>query len=178
MKMIVTVFRIIIILFVVGLTGCENGDGGSNNNDFRFTDMGDGTIRDNNTGLIWLKNADCFGRINWFNAMDEAVVLTDGECGLSDGSAAGDWRLPTKNEWEAFYSKVYDTPALVNTAGDGHWSEGDGFTGVQSNYYWSSTERSAFIAWYVNMIYGYMDTGDMHLPSKSYKLYVWPVRSE
>ncbi len=27
----------------------------------RFTDNGDGTVTDNQTGLIWLKNANCFG---------------------------------------------------------------------------------------------------------------------
>ena len=29
--------------------------------DPRFTDNGDGTVTDNLTGLIWLKNANCFG---------------------------------------------------------------------------------------------------------------------
>ena len=31
----------------------------------RFTDNGDGTVRDNLIGLIWLKNANCFGVRNW-----------------------------------------------------------------------------------------------------------------
>ena len=31
----------------------------------RFTDNGDGTVTDNLTGLIWLKNADCFGSRTW-----------------------------------------------------------------------------------------------------------------
>ena len=69
----------------------------------RFTDMGDGTIRDNDTGLIWLKNANCLGSMDWYNAMDQAASLADGQCGLEDGSAAGDWGLPTKAEWEAFW---------------------------------------------------------------------------
>jgi len=30
-----------------------------------FTDNGDGTVADNRTGLIWLKNANCFRCINW-----------------------------------------------------------------------------------------------------------------
>jgi hypothetical protein len=30
--------------------------------DPRFTDNGNGTITDNLTGLIWLKDADCFGQ--------------------------------------------------------------------------------------------------------------------
>ena len=31
----------------------------------RFTDNGDGTVADNQTGLIWLKNANCFGQRAW-----------------------------------------------------------------------------------------------------------------
>ena len=30
---------------------------------------GDGTVLDNLTGLIWLKNADCFGVQTWTNAL-------------------------------------------------------------------------------------------------------------
>ncbi|MBC2694769.1 MAG: DUF1566 domain-containing protein [Desulfobacteraceae bacterium] len=138
----------------------------------RFTDMGDGTIRDNDTGLLWLKNANCFSRLNWYEAMDAAALLADGQCGLTDGSTAGDWRLPTKAEWEAFYSTVYDNPALVKTIGDAQWSEGDAFTGVQSNVYWSSTEFDSIYAWYASMYYGYMSYAN-----KGYSYYVWPVRS-
>ena len=31
----------------------------------RFTDNANGTVTDNLTGLIWLKNANCFGRPVW-----------------------------------------------------------------------------------------------------------------
>ncbi len=69
----------------------------------RFTDMGDGTIRDNASGLIWLTDASCsslegtdgVGRANWNDANSAAAALTDGTCGLTDLSVAGDWRLPT-----------------------------------------------------------------------------------
>ena len=139
----------------------------------RFTDMGNGTIRDNNTGLIWLKDANCFGSMNWDDAMAEAALLADGQCDLTDGSAAGVWRLPTKAEWEAFYSIVYDNPALVNTVGDAQWSEGDAFTAVQSYNYWSSTEYDSYGAWVA-----YMGYGDMNGYGKGYSGYVWPVRSD
>jgi len=139
----------------------------------RFTDMGDGTIRDNNTGLIWLKNASCFGTKNWDDAMGAAASLYDGadnDCGLSDGSGR-DWRLPTKAEWEAFYSTVYDNPALVNTMGDAQWSEdGDAFTGVQSGFYWSSTEYDAS-AWGA-----YMYSGNIYSYTKGNHFYIWLVR--
>jgi hypothetical protein len=148
----------------------------------RFTDMNNGTIRDNDTGLIWLKDASCNelpgtdsnGRAHWETAKSAAAALAYGTCGLTDGSAPGDWRLPTKEDWEAFMSAVYDGPALVNTVGDAKWTtDGDAFTGVQSGYYWSSTEYSSTLAWSALMYNGYM--------SVSYKdyyyVYVWPVRS-
>ena len=145
----------------------------------RFTDMSDGTIRDNDTGLIWLKNANCiqlahtdvYGMADWEDAKLAAAELADGTCELTDGSAAGDWRLPTKAEWEAFMSAEYD-PALVNTIGYAKWSQGDAFTRVQSNPYWSSTEYDSNYAWLAYMSYGYM-----HSRAKGNSYYVWPVRS-
>ena len=156
----------------------------------RFTDLGNGTVRDNDTGLIWLKDASCSdlpgtdssGTANWWDAQAAAAALANGTCGLRDGSAAGDWRQPTKAEWEAFYSLNYIEPALVNTVGAAQWSEGDAFTGVQSYYsgvqsyyYWSSTGYAGdpFFAWYVGMGPGYVDVNN-----KDHGLYVWPVRSD
>jgi hypothetical protein len=139
----------------------------------RFTDNGNGTVTDNLTGLIWLKNANCFGTKNWDDAMDKAAALHTGECGLTDGSSNGDWRLPTKEEWEAFIDTNYFNPALSNAAGTGKWSEGDAFNNVQCNYYWSSTPYESYTdnAWFVNIVHGYV-----YDPSKSYNFYVWPVR--
>ncbi len=60
----------------------------------RFTDNGNGTVTDNLTGLIWLKDADCLGTETWSNALSKSNGLATGTCGLTDGSSAGDWRLP------------------------------------------------------------------------------------
>lgn len=147
---------------------------------YRYTDMGDGTIRDNTTGLIWLKNASCRDlpgtdaacRTTWENAKSAAAALADGMCGLRDGSKSGDWRLPTKEEWEAVISQDYDYPSLVNTAGDAQWSEGDAFTGVQSYYYWSSTEYTGSLAWQAFLPYGVMLYNNKELHRC-----VWPIRS-
>lgn len=149
----------------------------------RFTDMGDGTVRDNNTNLIWLKNANTFGRMIWDDAMIVAANLSSGENGLTDGSVNGDWRLPTKKEWKAFVDINYTDPALSNAAGDGHWTEGDAFcyttrhrvhtpTGVQSDFYWSSTEWATYWSYGV-----YMSNGSVHYDGKGNGGYVWPVRS-
>ena len=64
----------------------------------RFTDNSDGTVTDNLTGLIWLKNASCFGFRAWETALSDANTLNSGECGLSDGTVEGEWRLPNMKE--------------------------------------------------------------------------------
>ena len=64
----------------------------------RFTDNGNGTVTDNLTGLIWLKNANADGVKTWANALSYCNSLASGLAGLSDGSVAGDWRLPNVKE--------------------------------------------------------------------------------
>jgi hypothetical protein len=64
----------------------------------RFVDNGDGTVTDNSTGLVWMKNANAFGICWWDGATEVAQALQDGQYGLTDGSQAGDWRVPTIQE--------------------------------------------------------------------------------
>ncbi len=66
----------------------------------RYVDCGNGMVMDTVTNLLWLKNANCYRALNYAAANGAAAGLADGACGLTDGSAAGDWRLPTKAEWE------------------------------------------------------------------------------
>ena len=74
---------------------------------YRYTDNGNGTVTDNRSELIWLKNANCFEQQNWEPAMQNAANLANEQCGLSDGSTSGMWRLPTKDEWEAMVDSKY-----------------------------------------------------------------------
>ena len=110
----------------------------------RFTDNGDGTITDNLTGLIWLKNANCFGTRTWDQALSDCNGLSNGSCGLTDGSVDGDWRLPNVNE----LISLVDRGRLIPPLPFGH-----PFTNVRSDPYWSSTTAadSSFYAWYVDM---------------------------
>ncbi|OAD21251.1 protein containing DUF1566, partial [Candidatus Thiomargarita nelsonii] len=139
----------------------------------RYTDNGDGTVTDKKTGLIWLKKANAFGSQDWKTAMQCAANLAHGQCGLSDGSKAGDWRLPTKDEWEAMMDERYNKPALSNAAGTEPWKEGDVFLGVQSSWYWSSTsyKDNTSLAWTM-----YIDNGRMYSYGKTFTYYVWTVR--
>ena len=140
----------------------------------RFTDNGDGTITDSLTGLIWLKNANCFGTRTWNNAISDCNGLGNGSCGLTDGSNTGDWRLPNKRELLSLVHDGYYDPSLPNTAGTGQWTEGDPFINVQSLYYWTSTTfpSSADMAWHVRMYFGSLAGDDKSLNDP----YVWPVR--
>jgi len=143
--------------------------------DPRFTDNKDGTVTDNLTGLIWLKNANCFGPKNWYDALGECNGLADGDCGLTDGSVAGDWRLPNVRELQSLIHYGLNYPALSNTDGTGQWLEGDPFTAVEyfSATYWSSTTSSYLpsFVWFMEIGNGYVGTR-----GKTDSTYVWPVR--
>ena len=131
----------------------------------RFTDNGNGTITDNLTGLIWLKNANCFSAITWVQALSSCNGLANGSCGLTDGSSAGDWRLPN-------YRELFSLVDIANY--DPPLPTGHSFTNVQTSDYWTSSTGVFFdanSAFQVNMRYGYT--------SYSAKIggnFVWPVR--
>ena len=75
----------------------------------RFSDNGDGTFIDNLTGLVWLTDGFClkvYGGttiVTFQNALDAVANLADGQCGLSDGSVKGSWRIPNVNEASSLY---------------------------------------------------------------------------
>jgi hypothetical protein len=145
----------------------------------RFTDNDDGTVTDNDSGLIWLKKTDCFEPQIWEEAMKSASNLADKEdgaedCGLSDESTAGDWRLPTVHELQNLISYDYSYPALSNAKGDEQWKEGDAFSGVQTGNYWSST---AYVGGTGNAWFVYLGNGGVGYDDKANTAYVWPVRS-
>jgi hypothetical protein len=132
--------------------------------DPRFTDNGDGTVTDNLTGLIWLKNAGCFGPRNWNEALSDSNGLEDGECGLTDGSITGNWRLPNRFELQSLLdSKNFDPAIPIEHP----------FNNVTNINYWSSTTYAGIAdeAWSVFMFNGIVSFVD-----KTNLGYAWPVR--
>ncbi|MCX5905309.1 MAG: DUF1566 domain-containing protein [Proteobacteria bacterium] len=143
----------------------------------RFVDNNNGTITDKRTGLVWLKNANPCGEYqNWNNAVAYCNSLASGQAGLTDGSTAGQWRLPSKEELEGIGT---DPPAT--------WESGSppipwtmpGFiqsipTNVQSADYWSGTSvaTNSANAWCVTMHGVYVGTSS----KANDHAYVWPVR--
>ncbi|BDV42296.1 hypothetical protein GURASL_12190 [Geotalea uraniireducens] len=82
----------------------------------RFVDMEDGTVLDRWTYVRWLKDTNCFyNKVNWYDAMLLTVKLASGQCGLTDGSVAGDWRLPSGNELSFMSSESVSEAELYAT---------------------------------------------------------------
>ncbi|GAK55385.1 hypothetical protein U27_02218 [Candidatus Vecturithrix granuli] len=129
-----------------------------------FTDNGDGTVTDNLTGLIWLKDAGCLGFVDWATALTKANGLKDGTCGLSDGSATGDWRLLNINELRSLFDPGLSAP---------HLPAGHPFTDIQFSYYWSSTSYAPALggAWVVGL-----NNSHAGFNGKLYAEYAWAVR--
>ena len=123
-----------------------------------------GTVTDNLTGLIWLQNANCFGTRNWTNALSDVMNVDTGECGLTDGSAEGNWRLPQIQELQSIIDYGRNYPALPAN---------HPFLNVQLSNYWSSTTftHDPGAAWFVSL-----PTGGVNGAYKNGEIYVWPVR--
>ncbi len=142
----------------------------------RFSDNGDGTLTDNLTGLVWLKNANCFGTQTWENALASVNALADGQCDLDDNSQAGEWRLPNINELESIVhgGENEETCGLYACASLAVWLEAQGFTDVKQNY-WSST--TYVYPTLTNLAY-FLDTtdSDVDASNKSNFRSVWAVR--
>jgi hypothetical protein len=116
----------------------------------RFDDNGDGTVTDNLTGLTWLKDAGCLGEQTWADAIAVANALADGNvaCGLRDGSIAGDWRLPNRNELLSLIDLGTFNPSLPAS---------HPFVNVLAPNYWSSTTLAnlPLAAWVVSFNDGF-----------------------
>jgi hypothetical protein len=128
----------------------------------RFIDNDDGTVTDPLTNLIWLQDANCVGAQNWDRAAALAGIISNDLCGLSDGSAEGDWRLPSKEELQGVGTNSPDTTWTMPSAP---------FTNVASYWYWSNEVFATDYVWATLMIDG--STG-ISLPNGL--LNVWPVR--
>ena len=128
----------------------------------RFTDMGDGTIYDGVTGLMWIKNMNLVGapiapggvqtKLNWEDTLDACEALIY--------AGHSDWRCPNINEIQSLF--------FINLTGQ--QIDLDFFNHVYADYYWSSTTYEALTtaAWITEFIFGktyaaYKDTSTMYV---------------
>jgi hypothetical protein len=143
----------------------------------RYFDCGNGTVTDSATGLIWLKDPNCIPSATWDDAKKAVAGLKEGECMLKDGSAPGDWRLPTSKEWEATMAPAKSMscsyPTLTDDAGTGCIKGGkSSFAGLESDYYWSSVRVEGGERVYV----GDLDHGNILNVDPPNPQRVWPIR--
>jgi hypothetical protein len=154
----------------------------------RYVDCGNGTVTDTVTGLVWLKQAECLGRVDWATGASLAASLADGACGLTDGSRPGQWRLPTLSEWQATMARAValgctlegagTPPALTNDAGTACLADGPtSFTGVEPGGYWTFTvndqhPNNAWVASLQGTLHGFV-----FMAVKTFALPAWPVRA-
>ena len=144
---------------------CQNSPVDQNAERIIFTDNGDGTVSDNLTGLIWLKDANCFSVRTWSNALSDSNGLADGSCGLTDASNIGDWRLPNLKELMSVFDLENYDPALPTT---------HPFINVETGgVYWSSSTDSS---WDIRAHFVYPRTGGSGARFKTDTGIVWPVR--
>ncbi len=124
-----------------------------------FTDNGDGTVTDNNTGLMWQESP----AVDWGDekTWEEAIIHCED---LSLGGYT-DWRLPNIRELVSITDDFYYDPAIDTTSFPFE-------TGGQT-YFWSSTTSASdsSSAWFV-----YFSDGAVAIYDKSSNHYVRCVR--
>jgi len=86
--------------------------------------LGNGTVRDTNTNLIWLQNWNVNGIANWGAQKTWAETTLDGFAGSNE------WRLPEISEYGALLTAYGDLTLRAE------------FANVQPGFYWSGTEIS------------------------------------
>ena len=108
----------------------------------RFSDNADGTLTDNLTGLMWLKDANCAqtagynpdatgdGSTTWQNAL---TFVKDVNTGTYPACSAGytDWRLPNAVEMISLASPNRNATLT--------WLASAGFSNIKDGLHWSST---------------------------------------
>ncbi len=113
----------------------------------QFVDLGNGTLYDTKTKLIWDKHGNAEGKdINWYQAESYIKGLNQqGYKGFSD------WRMPTLEEMQT----------LVGYAKSGGYGSGSktiaaflnkkGFEPFGTNWFWTSSMKSPSDAWFVSL---------------------------
>ncbi len=116
-----------------------------------YTDNGDGTITDNNTGLIWQKQ-DNATTYTWANAL--------AYCNANTAALPGTgWRLPNVYELYSLVDFGIAAAPFINLTY---------FPATQSNFYWSSTTYPAVYSYAMLVSFGYGYAGNVGKTSSGY----------
>jgi hypothetical protein len=147
-------------------------------------------VTDTVTGLICLKQWDCWPLSTWSVGSQAAAALSHSECGLTDQSSPGDWRLPTKAEWAATIAPALgldcgtrfpNSPLLTDTGGRRCYEAvpfQSPFVGlIGGNFYWSSSALASpdpSQVWVQRL----SETFGQALVLKASSRLAWPVRGQ
>lgn len=105
----------------------------------RFVDNGDGTVTDNTTCLMWLKDPLCLAKVkHQLVATPPNFVIINGmvdpiptsTCTDYIADIYTDWRLPNIHELTGLFNRRYYMPPLSNAAGVSKATEGDPFVNL------------------------------------------------
>jgi len=143
-----------------------------------YTDNGDGTITDNNTGLMWEKKSDD-GTINdkatsptWADAFAVHIAGLNGGAGFAGYT---DWRLPNVKELQGILNFENVGPAVSSAFNTGCAASCTVLTCscTSEYYYWSSTTYAGYpaYAWVVSF-----NDGEVSVFDKTLNLLVRAVR--
>ena len=140
-------------------------------------------VIDNLTGLMWTKNANIPGLtyplMDWTNAMlycsTNLNIRTNDVGEIVGYGGYTNWHLPNRKELLSLINCEYCNFALSDTTGTNQWTDGDPFTNVDGNRYWTSTTYAGnpAYAWYVWMTSGNMDRNELKTGTAGV---IWPVR--
>jgi hypothetical protein len=113
---------------VSGATGAPPG---------HFTDLGDGTVRDNPTGLIWQQG---------FSPSTQSQAASVAYCSTLTVPTGSDWRLPTVAELQTLVDESVVSPS-IDTAY---------FPSTPPEWFWSSSPLAGppSFGWFVYFTYG------------------------
>jgi hypothetical protein len=110
--------------------------------------LGNGTVKDDTTNLIWLQDWNVNGNDIWSTQKAWAEGL--------DFAGSTDWRLPEISEYAALFTEYGDLTQVAD------------FTNVQpdKNFdnYWSGTSPTVGSAWYFNPVDGFQYDDFRSLP--------------
>ncbi len=137
----------------------------------RFRDLGNGTVSDLNTGLMWVKSGYADIDVSppvpyqsegpWRKYFWNQALLY---CERLQFAGYSDWRLPNYKELISILDLSRMDPAVDQTY----------FPGTRSDFYWSSTTfvSQTYHGWYIYFNLGYAN----HINKDNY-FYIRPVRN-
>ncbi|MBI4691551.1 MAG: DUF1566 domain-containing protein, partial [Nitrospirae bacterium] len=118
----------------------------------QFVDLGNGTLYDTKSKLIWSKKGN-ENDITWYAAQDYIKRLNEqAYLGFRD------WRMPSKEELQTLvgYAKSAGYGSGGKTIAD--FLNREGFNGIQARWYWTSTLKDSSPAWDIDFKDGEEDT--------------------